>query len=213
MSPHSESRNSRLPLALIVGTPLIMLLAASWLWYFVVHGNLDLVGAIGAANNGALVTPPRQIRNTPLRDDAGASVDWADLDPRWTMVMVNRGPVCDDYCRHRLYVTRQIHIALGKEFNRVRRVLVGDVAVAGITLVDEEGSNDLLTFLNENDRGLIPFALEPALLESSFPEITTQPHQWFLVDPAGWIMMRFEDDLDFKAVISDLKFLLKNSGA
>jgi len=213
MAPPSEPGNSRLPLALIVGTPLIMLLAASWLWYFVVHGNLDLVGAIGTANNGALITPPRHIRNTSLSDDAGASVEWADLDPRWTMVMVNRGPVCDDSCRQRLYVTRQIHIALGKEFNRVRRVLVSDVAVAGITLVDEEGSNDLLTFLNENDRGLIPFALEPALLESSFPEITTQPHQWFLVDPAGWIMMRFEDDLDFKAVISDLKFLLKNSGA
>ena len=213
MSPHSEPRNSRLPLALIVGTPLIMLLAASWLWYFVVHGNLDLVGALGTANNGVLITPPRLIRNTSLSDDAGASVEWADLDPRWTMVMVNRGLVCDGSCPQRLYVTRQIHIALGKEFNRVRRVLVSDVAVAGITLVGEEGSSDLLTFLNENDRGLIPFALEPALLESSFPEITTQPHQWFLVDPAGWIMMRFEDDLDFKAVISDLKFLLKNSGA
>ena len=36
--------------------------------------------------------------------------------------------------------------------------------------------------------------------------------QWFLVDPAGWVMMRFSDDLPYKEVIRDMKFLLKNSG-
>jgi len=213
MAPPSEPGNSRLPLALIVGTPLIMLLAASWLWYFVVHGNLDLVGAIGTANNGTLVTPPRQIRGASFMDDAGAAVEWADLDPRWTMVVVNRGPVCEDACAERLYVTRQIHIALGKEFNRVQRVMLSDTAVAGITIVKEGVARDLLGFLGESDRGLVPLAFEPGMLETSFPEIFTQPNQWFLVDPSGWVMMRFEDDLDFKAVISDLKFLLKNSGA
>ena len=213
MAPPSEPGDSRLPLALIVGTPLIMLLAASWLWYFVVHGNLDLVGAIGTANNGTLVTPPRQIRGASFTDDAAAAVEWADLDPRWTMVVVNSGSVCEDLCAERLYVTRQIHIALGKEFNRVQRVMLSDIAVAGMTIVKEGVARDFLGFLGESDRGLVPFAVEPGMLETSFPEISTQPNQWFLVDPSGWIMMRFEDDLDFKAVISDLKFLLKNSGA
>jgi len=32
------------------------------------------------------------------------------------------------------------------------------------------------------------------------------------LEPAGWVMMHFGDDLDYKAVIADLKFLLKNSG-
>ena len=213
MAPPSEPGNSRLPLALIVGTPLIMLLAASWLWYFVVHGNLDLVGAIGTANNGTLVTPPRQIRGASFMDDAAAAIEWADLDPRWTMVVVNRGSACEDACAERLYVTRQIHIALGKEFNRVQRVMLSDTAVAGMTIVKEGVARDLLGFLGASDRGLVPLAFEPGMLETSFPEIFTQPNQWFLVDPSGWVMMRFEDDLDFKAVISDLKFLLKNSGA
>jgi hypothetical protein len=34
---------------------------------------------------------------------------------------------------------------------------------------------------------------------------------WYLVDPAGWIMMSYNGEVHYKDVISDLKFLLKNS--
>ncbi len=52
-SSHAESQ-SRLILLLIAGTPVVIILAASWLWYFVIQGNLDLVGSIGTSNNGKL---------------------------------------------------------------------------------------------------------------------------------------------------------------
>ena len=44
------------------------------------------------------------------------------------------------------------------------------------------------------------------------PEVLKSPAQWYVVDPAGWIMMRVSDELYYKDVISDLRFLLKNSG-
>ena len=44
------------------------------------------------------------------------------------------------------------------------------------------------------------------------PEVLASPAQWYVVDPAGWIMMRVSDDLYYKDVISDLRFLLKHSG-
>jgi hypothetical protein len=44
------------------------------------------------------------------------------------------------------------------------------------------------------------------------PEVLVAPTQWYVVDPAGWIMMRVSDDLYYKDVISDLRFLLKHSG-
>ena len=53
--------NNRMVLLLIAGIPVTMILGATWLWYFVVRGDLDLVGALGTANRGALVQPPRQI--------------------------------------------------------------------------------------------------------------------------------------------------------
>jgi len=47
---------------------------------------------------------------------------------------------------------------------------------------------------------------------AQFPELEENVAQWFLIDPAGWIMMSFDDSLDYKAVMADLKFLLKHSG-
>ena len=74
MSPSAKTDGqNRMTLLLIAGIPLTMVLAASWLWYFVVEGNLDLVSALGTSNNGTLTSPPRQIVETPFRDDVGAS--------------------------------------------------------------------------------------------------------------------------------------------
>ena len=44
------------------------------------------------------------------------------------------------------------------------------------------------------------------------PEGQLQANAWYLVDPSGWVMMRYSADVNYKDVIGDLKFLLKNSG-
>lgn len=214
MSSSPATGNSRLPLLLIAGTPLIVVLAASWLWYFVLQGNLDLVSTLGTSNNGTLVTPPRQITPVRFTDDVGAAFAWQDLEPRWTMVIINRGAVCNNTCQQRLYLTRQLHIALGKEFNRVQRVLLTDNLPQAVSLASAPGqvTDELTDHLASQHQGLVPLVMDPSAIESYFPEIIDSDDQWFLVDPAGWIMMRFDDNLDYKAVMSDLKFLLKNSG-
>ena len=59
MSQHAEVTGSgRGTLLLIVGIPLAMILGASLLWYLVARGDMDLLAALGTANNGDLVTPP-----------------------------------------------------------------------------------------------------------------------------------------------------------
>lgn len=213
MSSSPATGPSRLPLLLIVGTPVVIVLAASWLWYFVVQGDLNLVGAIGTSNNGTLVAPPRQINTVALVDDVDAAFAWEDLDPRWTMVVVHLGDVCDNACQQRLYLTRQVHIALGKDFNRVQRVLLTDTTINAVSLAQTAAyaSRNLRTYLAEH-QGLVPLLMQGDDIFVYFPELAEEPDQWYLVDPAGWIMMRFDDRLDYKAVMSDLKFLLKNSG-
>ena len=44
------------------------------------------------------------------------------------------------------------------------------------------------------------------------PEGQLMPNSWYLVDPSGWVMMRYSTEVNYKDVIGDLKFLLKNSG-
>ena len=222
MTQSAPDGQGRTVVALIAGIPLTIILAASWLWYFVAQGDLDLIGAIGTANNGVLINPPRQLRETPLTDDAGARFAWEDLEPRWTMVVPNTGAVCDSACERRLYFTRQIHIALGRDFKRVQRVMINDQPLTAMTVEQPSEipdgwpkgltGTDLKEFLQVGHQGLVALSTDQQTLAGLFPERDTQAGQWYLVDPAGWIMMRFDDSLDYKAVLSDLKFLLKNSG-
>jgi hypothetical protein len=141
---------------------------------------------------------------------------WADLPTKWQLVVVQRGDLCDETCQQQLYQTRQIHLALGKDFSRVGRVLLGEVAAASVLIAPTNAHNDepqrLMPWLEREHFGLTPLTLASNRLDTLVPETLDQPGQWYVVDPAGWIMMRVADDLHYKDVISDLRFLLKHSG-
>ena len=61
--------------------------------------------------------------------------------------------------------------------------------------------------------GVTVLTLPEAEIEQLMPTTLSGSSHWYLVDPAGWIMMRVATDLYYKDVISDLRFLLKNSGS
>lgn len=211
--------SGRMVLLLIGGLPVTIVLAATWLWYFGTSGNVDLVNMLGTANRGQLIQPPRQLDDFALSEDGSeqTGVSYRELEPRWTMVVPNAGP-CDTSCEERLYLTRQIHTAMGKEFKRIRRFYVGD-SPAQSTSLDVTALSDqrpapagpLVDFLDAEHRGLTPLVLPPQALEALFPEVSADPSTWYLVDPSGWVMMAYTSDVPYKDVISDLKFLLKNS--
>ena len=220
MEQTDASNNNRLVLLLIAGIPVTMILAASWLWYFVVKGDLDLVGAIGTANQGTLVQPPRQLDDVSLMDSAGLPIKWGDSEqePRWVLLVPSPGPVCAASCEQRLYLTRQIHIAMGKEFNRIGRAYVSDTGVAETALavdtISDGGTlpSDFDELLERGHRGLRVLEVSSEDFSTLFPELSEDAQTWYLVDPAGWIMMSYDDSVGYRDVMSDLKFLLKNSG-
>jgi hypothetical protein len=220
MTDNNPTANNRMVLLLIGGIPLTMILAATWLWYFVARGDLDLVGVVGTANRGSLVQPPRQLDNQPLRDQSGSSIKFTDLEPRWAMVVPASGGRCDADCENSLYVTRQIHLAMGKEFNRLRRLYVSTDTVESTQLAVRELSDgrtappagEFARYLATEHSGLQALTLSAAGYAALFAEHTADSSTWYLVDPAGWIMMSYNKKIPYKDVITDLKFLLKNSG-
>lgn len=210
MSESVKQNNGRIILLLIAGLPITMILAATWLWFFVERGDVDLIGAIGTANNGDLLADPVNISETQFVTPDGSSLVFADMEPKWTFLLVNNGDQCDAVCQETLYLTRQIHIAIGKDFHRIQRVLVTDTSADGTKLVGD-GSN-LANHLDAEHRRLKALTADQETLASMTPSGTMNEPAWYLVDPAGWVMMRYPNDLNYKAVITDLKFLLKNSG-
>ena len=219
MENTDRQTNNRMVLLLIAGVPLIMILSATWLWYFVVRGDLDLVGTLGTANRGALVQPPRQIDEAVLIEADGRPFVYAELEPRWTMLIPGPGGRCDASCEATLYETRQIHTAMGKEYNRLRRLYVSEAAPDDTLLTVQELSDkhpvpaSFSAYLTNEHRGLQALVLGPGQIDELFAEYRAEPGTWYLVDPAGWIMMSYDETVSYKDVIADLKFLLKNSGA
>lgn len=209
-------RRARRVLLLIAGIPLSMMLAATALWWAVQNGYVDILGSVGTANHGELINPPRSLTDVVFQHEGVADTLWEDLPAKWRLLVVQRGDVCGDTCQQQLYQTRQIHLALGKDFNRVGRVVLGHVATASVAapadLEDGEASLALLDWLGKEHVGVTPLTLPASQLNVLVPESLDQPEHWYVVDPAGWIMMRISDDLYYKDVISDLRFLLKHSG-
>ncbi|MBN7797101.1 hypothetical protein JYP50_10890 [Parahaliea mediterranea] len=206
-------------LLLIAGIPLTMILAATWLWFFVVRGDLDIVGALGTANNGRLVEPPRQLAEAGLRDSGGGALDFDALEAQWTFAVPNSGETCAAQCEQLLYLTRQIHLAMGKEYNRIRRFYISDTPVAGTRLEVGALSDDhplppgFPAYLEREHEQMRALEVDGATMARLFAEHLSAPDTWYLVDPAGWIMMSYDSSVSYKDVIADLKFLLKNSSA
>ena len=219
MNTADKRANNRMVLLLIAGIPVTMILGATWLWYSVVRGDLDLVGMLGTANRGMLVQPPRRLDEAGVHEPGGAPFSYAALEPKWTMVIPVAGGQCDQACENTLYLTRQIHVALGKEFNRIRRLYISDTAPVQtefpVRILSDRrpAPADFVEYLAQEQNGLLPLVLDRAAFDQVFVESRSDPGRWYLVDPEGWIMMSYNSDISYKDVMADLKFLLKNSGA
>lgn len=198
----SKKNNRHIP-ALILGSLILVIFASTLLFRAAVTGKVDLPALLGTKNNGVLISPPQPIADLPLQDGRGAAFDYASKPKLWSIV-IPVGAQCDKSCEQTLYLTRQIHIALGKDADRVRRYLLATKLPLDAefeNLLKQHPNVEVLS-ANETD------------YQNYFSRIKLQPvadYQYLLVDPMGWLMMYYGPQHDFKVVIKDLKFLLSNS--
>ena len=197
------NKSSRRIPAIMLGSLVAIILASTLLFRASVNGQVDLPALLGTKNNGVLIKPPRAISELPLTLADGEKFEFAKQPKHWNLLI----PVlahCDNQCQQNLYLTRQIHIALGKDSDRVRRYLI-----ATQWPLDAEFE----TLLQQHPNVQILHVDERAFA-AYFAQSNLQPardQKYLLLDPAGWLMMVYNPQHDGKAVIKDLKFLLSNS--
>ena len=190
-------------LLMIAGLPLVVVLVATWLWYYVASGKLDLVAMLGTANRGELLATPVDIRSLALKDVSGKPFDpVAGEKPLWR-ILIPGSHACDEPCRNMLHFTRQVHTAMGKHRNRIERIYAfapGDKAEARTVAMDQYPKLQVLY----TSAAALAQELDIRAGDSSSPA-------YYVVDPRGWIILAYGADADGKDVMADLKFLLKNS--
>jgi hypothetical protein len=221
---NTTTRNNRLTLLLIAGLPVTMTLLATWLWYYVVSGKVDLVDLLGTANQGELLTPPLPLQDYELRGRDGEAVElFPPGNGLWRILIPGRQS-CDRDCEQDLYTSRQLRTAMGKYSNRIERIYLARDRGAALGFPAElqqqhPGLKVLYTSGAAASGAVASGAVASGAVASGEDlwnaldgnRLAGVPTSWFLVDPRGWIMMFYPVGTDGKAVMADLKFLLKNS--
>ena len=120
------------------------------------------------------------------------------LRGKWAFLIVDSG-TCDEWCRRKLYIMRQVRLTQGKDMDRVERAwLLDDAAVPGAALVSEYAGTYLLQ------------APGNALL-AKLPASGSVRDHIYLVDPLGNLVLRYPRDADPSRIKKDLSRLLRAS--
>ena len=159
-------------------------------------------GAISTySNNGEILNPIVDVADFKLMDDKNVSVSREALTRKWRLISFV-GAECDEACNARLYDSRQVHKSLGKDQERVERLIV-----------HLEPAGSALSGLIKRDypRAINVYGSEKIISDVLGAGAGISNNEIYLVDPIGNVMMRFSNELTKKEIKSDLKKLLKVS--
>ncbi len=154
-------------------------------------------------NHGQLINPPVNINRLVFRTVKGRALPVSSLHGKWLMAYF-APHTCDKLCEINLYNMRQVRKALGRNQEKVDRLL----------LATESGAPSHFTeFINKGFQGtqlaLITGREEALLAKLAGHHIGKG--EMYLIDPLGNIMMRYRPKASPEGMLKDIKRLLKYS--
>jgi cytochrome oxidase Cu insertion factor (SCO1/SenC/PrrC family) len=159
-----------------------------------------------SSNYGELISPAINLPQLPLVVSGGADAPPGaaeqGLRGKWLLVTRDSG-ACGPACEQKLFAMRQARLIVGREMDRVVRVvLIED---------DARPSEQLL----ERYRGTAWVSAKAMSWLSRFPAVSQDNSNGtafiYAVDPLGNIFMRYPADADTKLIAKDLRQVLKAS--
>jgi cytochrome oxidase Cu insertion factor (SCO1/SenC/PrrC family) len=163
--------------------------------FYLFYGHSSLTPG-NRVNRGALIDPVRPMPplSVALLGAGRTAPDF--LQHKWTILYANVG-ACTDICRAKLYDTRQVRLALDRDMGRVQRVLVADADCCDPQFLQAEHP-DLISVR----------AADAAPLLEGLPQGSGRI---YVIDPLGNLMMSYAPDAAPKALLEDMKRLLRLS--
>lgn len=171
----------RLQLLALVGVAVLPMVLATAMYYG------DFFVPQSRSHHGELVSPGLTLQDLGLSNPQ-------EGEGRWQL-LVTAPKACDSDCERLLYLSRQIHIGLGREANRAAHTLV--VAAADTQQQAQWRADDP----------------KLQIIQHSLPSKGPQgaASELWLVDPHGNLVLRYGADTEGKPVLNDLRHLLKLS--
>jgi cytochrome oxidase Cu insertion factor (SCO1/SenC/PrrC family) len=190
-----------MPLALLV-----LACSLPWMAAWVFYLNPDLLPE-KRTNFGNLIQPPHPLRNIHLRTLTGKDIPIEAVHGKWNLLWLTSFP-CGEECDSYLHRMHNIRLALREDSVRFQYFAVPLTVSSADVLTKKktEFADAILVAGSENDlRDLATRFTAAAGLS------TSQPDGFYLVDPLGNLMMRYDADADPRGILRDLQRLLKYS--
>ena len=198
MTEQVSENKSKAPLFILL---LLFILPVTASWYLVFLTDYARDGE--GAEHGDLIKPARQLDNIQLIRVNDGSTESVSLHGEWALLFFING-ACDETCTEILYRMRQIRLATGKEMHRIKRVAI---------IEEEEGTN-FSDYLSKNFPGQ-HYVQKDDLSENfirQFQDLNADANpDIYLIDPRGFLMMRYSIDTRPSGIIRDLSRLLRIS--
>jgi cytochrome oxidase Cu insertion factor (SCO1/SenC/PrrC family) len=193
-------RRGRRQLLLLAAIFFVPLAIAFWMYYGPTGWRPS-----GDASKGDLIDPARPLAALALTTADGGQTSPDFLRGKWSLVYVGDG-LCDDRCRKALYLTRQSRLALNKDMDRVQRVFLVTGRCCDRGFLGQEHP-DLVVARVDNDAAAA--LLEPFPTYGGVP--LADAGRIFIVDPLGNLLMSYAPTAPDKALLTDMKKLLRLS--
>lgn len=184
-----KARISLIVIVILFTSPFI----ASWYLVFYTDFKKNDIGV----QNGSLIDPVIEVG--VIESQAIGDKTKQKLLGKWTLTgFVSNG--CNVDCEKLLYTLRQTRLALGKNLDKVGRLILTD-------------SEEVMSYVEEyKGQKVVKDPVEYDRLINKFREIENfDATDIFLIDPYGFIMMRYKGDMNPKGIIKDVERLIKNS--
>lgn len=176
-------------------------------------------GMGGSLNKGELINPPFDVSALDMNDEQGVPMfkpfeeviaalgdEEYEIQP-WLMVYIS-GSDCTQNCLDRVFQLRQLHVALGKDIQRVRRYFLN---ASGRALSEQNQQ-----LFREDYPSMGVAHGDSQKIKQSFLDANAQlnlPDEDYVifVDPVGNVMMYYSTDKTAQDIMSDLETLLSHS--
>ena len=165
-----------------------------------------LLMRIGTTNHGELLQNPAAITELDLVDDQGMTwqpYEQQEQKAKWRLLLLGDEHCLDD-CAEMLFVTRQVHLRLGKYAQRFQRVFLSTAKQLDDSLRKQ--------FHDEHPYLKVVFVDRSALNAWLENVGIADPHGVaLLVDPRGLAMMRYGVEQGGGEMLEDINHLMKYS--
>ncbi|MEO6064244.1 MAG: hypothetical protein ABIP49_00490 [Lysobacterales bacterium] len=178
-----RSRSQALLIAAIFAAPLV----AAW-WLFASGWK-----PAASRNHGYLYAPAQDFRGVSARTATGRDIVWENPERRWHLLLI-APPECDARCASMLDTVRRVWVGLGRHASDVELHFVGTPDAAARTLLSRHKAFDVVSLT----AGALP---PPAASGAGLPV--------YLVDPHGYLVMRFDAGFEPGGLRRDLQRLLR----